>query len=157
MRRWHLVCIGGFLLIGPVACSGSSSSTVSPDCPNLGPSGAFKISDGTAGEIPPDMVPDSIKQVAAVTPPDLQGGRRALRDDVEYPEEASENRTGGVVHVSFVVDTNGHPQNVEVSRGAGYAFNQAALDAVRRQRFEPATQDGRPVCFPMTLPINFRT
>ena len=157
MLCWWTLVIGAVLVGGLTACSGSSRSALPSECTRV----ARLTSSQTAGqkvdELPADLVPDSIEQVSVSKPPQLKGGRQALHDDLEYPSEAEEEETGGVVHVTFLVDTEGRPQNLKITRGAGYHLNQAALNAVRRQEFEPGTRNGRPICVPMTLPIRFRS
>jgi TonB family protein len=64
----------------------------------------------------------------------------------EYPAAAREKGTGGWVDIIFTVRGDGTVGEVTVA-GAEPAgiFEQAAMSAVRRWRYEPVRRDGRPV------------
>jgi protein TonB len=49
----------------------------------------------------------------------------------EFSEEARKAKFMGVVTVSIIVDTNGRPQNVHVTRGVGMGLDEKAMEAVR--------------------------
>ncbi|MGA2856326.1 MAG: TonB family protein [Candidatus Sulfotelmatobacter sp.] len=59
------------------------------------------------------------------------------------------------VTLSLVVDTKGKPQNVRVLRPGRKNFDDAALDAVRRWRFKPATCDGTPMSTEVNVVVDF--
>jgi protein TonB len=63
-----------------------------------------------------------------------------------YPESARERGTEGWVDLLFTVRTDGSVGDVSVA-GADPAgiFEQSAISAVRRWRYEPVRRDGRPV------------
>ena len=65
---------------------------------------------------------------------------------VVYPERARGTGRKPTVKVAVLVDENGNVAQARVKEGApgGLGFNEAALDAARRSRFLPATQDGVP-------------
>jgi len=155
MPRWFLVAIGAALVLGVLGCAGSSRSPFPSECTRVSRVASLPAAGQSVDTVPSDLVPDSVERVSLPQPPNLKGGMQALHEDLDYPSEAEEDE-GGVVHVSFIVDKEGTPQNLEVTQGVGYHFNQAALNAIRRQEFEPGTRNGRPICVPMTLPIRFR-
>ncbi len=64
----------------------------------------------------------------------------------EYPAGAQQRGTGGWVDVTFTVRTDGTVTDVGVS-GAEPAgiFEQAAMSAVRRWRYDPVRKDGRAI------------
>lgn len=62
-----------------------------------------------------------------------------------YPETARRDGVEGAVEVFLIVDTRGTVEHAEVSQPAGYGFDEAALTAARRFRFQPALKDGKPV------------
>ena len=64
---------------------------------------------------------------------------------LNFPEKARKKKLQGVVLVSMVVDENGVPRDVVVTKPAGNGFDEAAIAAVRQWRFEPALRDGKPV------------
>jgi protein TonB len=74
----------------------------------------------------------------------------------DYPSEAREMRQQGVVMLSVEVDAEGRASDVSLSRSSGYPLlDHAALDAVRRWRFEPAEAGGLPVSSRVEIPVRF--
>lgn len=64
-------------------------------------------------------------------------------------------RTPGKVYVIFIVDEQGRVVNPKVERSSDPIFNQPAINAVKRWRFEPGKRGGRSVRFRMRVPITF--
>lgn len=60
------------------------------------------------------------------------------------------------VILSVLIGTDGKPRDVKVTSSAGEAFDQAALEAVRRWRFNPATCGGEPIEMPIDVEVAFR-
>jgi len=74
----------------------------------------------------------------------------------EYPEEARRQHQEGLVILSVEVSADGRPDDVTVTRGSGFPLlDQAALDAVRSWRFEPARAAGLPVSSHVDVPVRF--
>ncbi len=68
-------------------------------------------------------------------------GRRAVdKVPAVYPELAKRNRIRGVVKVEVVVRENGTVKSTKVLGGSPLLINSAA-DAVRKWKFEPASQE----------------
>jgi TonB family protein len=61
-----------------------------------------------------------------------------------YPEAARAAGASGVVIVAFTIDVDGAVTYAKVARSVPL-LDQAALDAVKQWRFEPALSDGVPV------------
>ena len=72
-----------------------------------------------------------------------------------YPHEARRVGLGGEVVVEFMVDELGNVHAPTVVRSSDRMFEEAALRAVARWKFEPGKRDGRAVRFRMALPIVF--
>ncbi len=72
-----------------------------------------------------------------------------------YPFEARHNGLVGEVIVEFTVDETGNVHAPTVARSSNRVFDEAALRAVARWKFEPGKRDGRAVRFRMALPIVF--
>lgn len=87
--------------------------------------------------------------------PKLKGGLKRVQRKLEYPPEARKNKVQGRVVVSFVVNKKGKPQDLQVDKGLGYGCDRAAIEAVQKASFEPATKNGKPVNFKFALPITF--
>lgn len=74
-----------------------------------------------------------------------------------YPRISIAREEEGVVLVRALVDPAGAPQRVLVFKSSGYPnLDEAALDAVRRWRFEPMRRDGRAVVSWVQVPVRFR-
>jgi protein TonB len=74
-----------------------------------------------------------------------------------YPEFARHAHIQGAVVLKMTVDERGQPVQVLVLEGHP-VFHEAATQAARQWRFEPARLDGRPVMasFQLTLKFSLR-
>lgn len=123
-------------------------------------SGGFGDGDGPIGgfdgsghsEISgPGVVSDQPYEITgAIARPVLR-----TRVDPLYPETARRARQGGVVILKTVIDESGRVTQIQVVKGLGFGLQQAAIDAVSKWRFEPATMNGRPVKVFFNLTVNF--
>lgn len=85
-------------------------------------------------------------------------GLAVLRQvDPVYPELARRARIQGQVVLMMTVDETGQPVQVQVL-GGHPVFHEAARQAARQWRFEPARMNGRPVmaAFRLTLKFSLR-
>jgi periplasmic protein TonB len=74
-----------------------------------------------------------------------------------YPEGARRRGEQGRVVVRVAVSAEGSPLDVSVASSSGHAsLDAAALAAVRRWRFVPAIQGGKPVAAAAEVPVQFR-
>jgi protein TonB len=74
----------------------------------------------------------------------------------DYPEVARQQHQEGMVLVSVEVGTDGHASDVILARTSGFPLlDAAALQAVRRWRFEPAQVGGLPVSSRVDVPVRF--
>ncbi len=86
-----------------------------------------------------------------VTPPEL-----VTRVQPEYPEEMRAARATGRVILQAVIDGKGVVSAVAVLRGSGHMpLDNAAIDAVRQWRYQPAMMEGSPVKVTFTVVVNF--
>lgn len=76
----------------------------------------------------------------------------------KYTEEARQAAfVTGTVQLSFAVTPEGRASQIRILRGLEYGLTQAAIEAVRKWKFQPAKgPDGKPVTAWTTLEINFR-
>jgi TonB family protein len=65
------------------------------------------------------------------------------------------NRFSASSTVSFVVDTNGTPQDVCIVYPAGYGLDEEVAKAVHQYHYEPAKKDGVPVAVRISLTVPF--
>jgi protein TonB len=56
------------------------------------------------------------------------------------------------------IDATGRPESVNVKTSSGYPrLDRAAVEAVRRWRFKPATrEDGKPIPALVEIPVQFK-
>ncbi len=73
-----------------------------------------------------------------------------------YPREALNRNIGGIVRVQVVVGPDGSVERMELAESSGDRFlDRAAMEAVRRWRFIPATRNGQPVTASIIVPLEF--
>jgi TonB family protein len=96
-------------------------------------------SDAPSGEAQPTFVPPKLQK----------------RVDAVYPPEALAQGLAATVTLEFDVDEHGAVKNVQVKKGAGHGFDEAAVAAVAQYVFAPATSDGKPVTSHVTYAYNF--
>ena len=74
-----------------------------------------------------------------------------------YPRSAKLDGAQGIVLVSAAIDTQGNPGEVRVLHSPDPRLSEAAVQAARQWRWEPArTRDGQPIAVRFTLTFNFR-
>jgi TonB family protein len=76
--------------------------------------------------------------------------------DPKYPKKESKARHRGTVVLDLVVDTDGLPRDIQVSHALSPEFDEAAIDAVKKWKFSPATRDGKPIATEIDVEVNFR-
>jgi TonB family protein len=76
--------------------------------------------------------------------------------NIRYPQMAVDAGITGKVFVSFVVDENGYVTDVKVLRGIGGGCDEEAIRTIKAMpKWIPGTQNGKPVCVSLNLPISF--
>lgn len=74
-----------------------------------------------------------------------------------YTEPARKARLQGVVIVEAIIDTQGNVADARILRGMPLGLDRAALDAVEKWKFKPATTlEGKPVKVYYTLTVDFK-
>lgn len=92
---------------------------------------------------------------APVTPPDFSAGY--LNNPApHYPIESRRLREQGMATIKVLVAQSGEVEELMLAESSGHArLDKAALAAVRKWRFEPARQAGKPVAAWVIVPIPF--
>jgi protein TonB len=140
------------------------TNTTAPDRPAIEVLPDFNNGINRIGNIPiPVVKPDDIitaprKIPDIFTPGQVDRNPRVLRPfRPVYPLDSQRRGIEGKVVIRFVVDENGQVQNPEVIKAepAG-VFEQAALAAIVKYKFDPAVVNDKKVkCFAV-LPIGFK-
>lgn len=73
----------------------------------------------------------------------------------EYPLELQKKQIEGTVLVEFVINTDGRVTKARAVEWTHPEMAQAAVDAILRSEFRPATKDGKPIAVKMAVPIAF--
>jgi TonB family protein len=78
--------------------------------------------------------------------------------EAKFPKSAHDTKAGfnAVVLVHLVVDAEGSPRDVQISRSYNADFDAEAVKAVQQYRFKPAMKDGKPVAVEINIEIDFR-
>ena len=124
------------------------------------------ITEPLAALPPPPPVPEEEEEeepdfsdeifVVVEQMPEMIGGWEALMKDLKYPPLARQAGLEGMVVVKVVIDETGRPLNPEVAKSVHEILDQAAIEAVLEQRFEPGRQRNRPVRVAMAIPVRFQ-
>ncbi|MBB1059392.1 energy transducer TonB [Marilutibacter spongiae] len=73
-----------------------------------------------------------------------------------YPATSLRRGETGTVLVRATIGVDGRPRQLDIARSSGYRrLDRAAMDAVRRWRFQPAQANGQPVEASVNVPIEF--
>ena len=86
------------------------------------------------------------------------GGAEALYDDLVYPESAKKAGIEGFVGI-MVRFENGRVAEMkpdDLSPKLGYGCEEAAMNALKKQKWERAERDGKPVSFWLPVSVEFR-
>jgi TonB family protein len=121
---------------------------------------AIPVADQEMAPSPPPQV----KTLAA--PPRLTKTTKACTDTLtkpipisvprpEFPPAVRDFAGDGKVRVRLTIDETGQVVSAVILSGMRDEFNEAALAAARRARFEPGTQCGSPVAAHFTIAMRF--
>jgi protein TonB len=77
--------------------------------------------------------------------------------EIHYPPLAARRGYEGTTVLLVQVLADGRAGKIDVLETSGYEIlDSAAVDSVRRARFNPATRDGKPIVCRVRLPITFK-
>ena len=95
-------------------------------------------------------------QQQAEFPGGIKAWSRFLSAMIRYPAAAKRANKGGTVLVSFVINTNGTIQDIQLKKRIGFGCDEEAIRVIRAMpRWNPAKQDGKAVRSRFTQPITF--
>lgn len=84
------------------------------------------------------------------------GGMKAIAENIVYPEIAKLNRLEGKVIIKVLVDEQGNVSSTEVVASLSIECDQAAVDAIKQVKFNPALKDDKAVKCEVVIPVQFK-
>ena len=115
--------------------------------------------DTTSASTQTSSIQSPVRSRIEVMPSFPKGSRtlyKFIKKNLEYPEEAMENKIHGKVLVRFLVDKEGKLSQFEVVRGLGYGCDEEALRVAKLMpAWKPGKKSGKPIDVEYTIPVNF--
>jgi protein TonB len=116
--------------------------------------------DANEGGMDSGLAAGNGKQPAAPEVPlpiggDVKSAKLISKVNPIYPALARNQHVTGDVRVDAFIDANGRVTTMKVISGPTL-LHQAAMDALRQWKYEPATLDGKPVPMHLTVTLQFR-
>lgn len=110
---------------------------------------------------------DTIKVVSPengeiiITQPEFRGGMAAMRkyidDNFVYPDDAAKRTVSGKMEVEFTIEKSGDVSYVNILKGLDYSIDEEVLRLLKAMpRWIPATKNGTPVRYKVSMPLNIR-
>lgn len=94
--------------------------------------------------------------VAVEEMPEPIGGIGEIQKKIVYPEIAKRTGVEGKVYVLAYVNEQGTVTDAKIMKGIGAGCDEAALDAVKKTKFTPGKQRGKPVKVKVWVPVAFK-
>src|SRR3990172_6252624 len=116
----------------------------------------LNVAEETAPPPPKSEESEEEYFVAVEDMPEPVGGLTAIQRAVVYPEIARRAGLQGRVFILAYVNEKGEVTKAEVQRGIGGGCDEAAVAAVRKAKFVPGRQRGKPVKVRVSIPIRFQ-
>lgn len=82
--------------------------------------------------------------------------RLVNQTEPNFDEYARANKIAGNCLISLILGTDGIPSHLIIERPAGAGLDEEALKAVQQYKFDPATEDGKPVAVQLNIEVNFQ-
>ncbi len=120
----------------------------------------FQLFSQAVGMAPVAQQEEKVYEVVDEQPL-FRGGEKArmryLVDEINYPQQAMEEKIEGVVFIQFVVEKDGSISNVVVLRGVHELLDREALRVIAEMpHWTPGKVDGEAVRVLQTIPVRFR-
>ena len=88
--------------------------------------------------------------------PELVGGMDGLQKKIRYPLQAKSLGVQGVVYVQSIINEKGKIIKPKVVKKLGAGCDEEAVRVLKKSKFKPGYDKGKPVKVRFTLPIFFR-
>jgi len=63
--------------------------------------------------------------------------------------------TSGLVMVKVTIDEQGNVADTNVVKSSNAEFDRYAIDALKKWKFKPASEDGKAITISVTIPVKF--
>ncbi len=73
----------------------------------------------------------------------------------EYPAELGAEKVAALVMVRCAIDEQGNVTEATVQKSSNAAFDQSAVEALKRWKFKPATEAGKAIAIVVSIPVKF--
>jgi protein TonB len=135
---------------------GSEPSSANGDAAGMpdGADGADGVDGGTGIDVAEGVPGPSEGEVLPVGG-DVRAPVLVERVEPDFPESARRAHLDGMVILEAVITTAGDVREIRVLRSANPLLDEAAVRAVRRWRYRPATLNGRAVPVYLTVTVTF--
>ena len=93
-------------------------------------------------------VPDeglNLDSVSFESEPGVVPPKKKFQVEPDYPESAKKAEKEGEVILQATVDEKGNPKDIKALTNLGFGFEAAAIAALKKSTFHPATKGGQPV------------
>ncbi len=111
-----------------------------------------------------DILPDysvelisfiSIDVIKEDEQPKIIGGEDSLLAKIIYPELARRAGVEGIAIIEVIIDTTGYASQLTIVQGLGAGCEEAIMDALLKQKFNPAKKNGTSINIKMKLTVKF--
>ncbi|MGO9520058.1 MAG: energy transducer TonB [Candidatus Korobacteraceae bacterium] len=143
MRILTLIAIAISLLV----CSGGAWAQSS----NARPESSSSVSTSTADFADDQTFAQFQRVTTGIKPP-----KAIHAPDPKFPDLPPDAERHGLVVMLVGVNAKGHVQAVRVLRSDEKAYEQSAVDTVKKWKFKPAEKNGQPVPVQVTVEMKFQ-
>jgi TonB family protein len=148
--------LGQVHLASPTVNRSAATQDDGAEAPSIAPGN----SDAIAGGLNSGLPAGNGKQPAAPEVPlpvggDVKPAKLTSKVDAIYPAMAKNQHVSGDVRVDALIDAKGRVTTMKVISGPTL-LHQAAMDALRQWKYQPATLDGKAVPMHLTVTLQFR-
>ena len=89
------------------------------------------------------------------TEPGIVRPQYKFKAEPKYPEAASKAGKEGQILLQATIDEKGIPRDIVAITDIGFGFEAAAIAALRKTTFRPATKGGNPISLQVEIPYSF--
>lgn len=81
---------------------------------------------------------------------------KTIAEHIIYPETAKINKLEGKVLVKALIDEKGNVTSTEMVESLSIDCDKAAVDAIKKVKFNPAIKDGKKIKCEVVIPVQFK-